>query len=163
MKDRTDQDIKESFARFAGKYAPAVIIPAWVTAVNDDNTIAVEFNNGNEPMPDVRLKSVVKDGNEFFAIPAVGSMVHVGVIDNSREHIVICVSEITEIVCKIDGINYSVTGDGYLIKKGDDTLRDALTLLIEAVQQIIVIQGRGPDLVKLQQSLDKVQNLLRNA
>lgn len=159
---KTDEDIKRGFAAFAGKHGPKTIIPAVVTAVNDDTTIAVDFSDGTD-VPDCQLKSVVKNGNQVLFIPVVGSSVLVGSIENSSDYVVIAVDEISEMLVVIDDVKYSINDDGILIKKDDDTLRDALTLLIESVQQIIVIQGRGPDLIKLQQSLSKVQNLLRNA
>jgi hypothetical protein len=108
---RTDEDIKTQMNVFASQRGPRTVVPAWVTAVNDDGTIAVEFDDGNT-MPDVQLKSVVKEGNEVLLIPKVGSMVYIGSIANSKDYVIISVSEITEIRITMDGVHYSVTADG---------------------------------------------------
>jgi hypothetical protein len=159
---RTEEDLKRELGNFAGVRGPKAIVPAWVTAVNDDGTIAVEFAD-KSTIPDVQLKSVVATGNEVLLIPKVGSMVHIGSIENSKDYVVVSVSEITEMRMTIDNVSYNVTADGFLLKKDNDTLLDALTLLIEAVQKIVVVQGQNPDYIKLQQSLNKVQNLFKNA
>ena len=43
----------------------------------------------------------------------------------------------------------------------NDTMKEVMTLIIEAVQQIVVLQGNNPNYVKLTQALVKVNNLLR--
>jgi hypothetical protein len=47
------------------------------------------------------------------------------------------------------------------IKKQNDTLRQALEMIIQAVMKVAVIQGTNPDYAKLQQALIKIQNILR--
>ena len=157
---KENDDMKNELGKFAGRYAPRTIVPATVTAVNGDTTIGVEFSDGT-PIPDCRLKSVIKDGNQVLLIPVVGSSVLVGSIENSSDYVVIAVAEISEVQQIIDGVTYSMSTDGFLIKKGDDTLHDALSLIIEAVMQVVVIYGNNPDYAKLQQALAKVQNILR--
>jgi phage baseplate assembly protein V len=49
----------------------------------------------------------------------------------------------------------------FTISAGDDSVKDALTLIIEAVQQIVVIQGNNPDYDKLSQALTKVNNIFK--
>ena len=154
------QQIKEQFGDFANKYGPAAIIPAQVTAINEDDTIAVVFSDGVE-LDDVRLKSVVKSGNKVLLIPTIGSTVMVGKIQNSDEYIVIAVDEISEVVYNIGSAKYSVTSEGFLLQKGNDTLKEILTLIIEAVQPVVVIYGNNPVYLKLQQALNKIENLLR--
>ena len=64
-----------------------------------------------------------------------------------------CVTEIAS------GVRVEVDST-FGLSKGSDTLKDALTLLIEAVQQIMVIYGNNPDFSKLSQAQTKVNNLL---
>lgn len=155
-----DEQIKNELGRFSSKYGPAAIIPAVVTAINADDTIAIEFSD-ESTVDDARMKSVVADGNKVLLIPKVGSIVLVGAIENSSEYVVLSVHEVTEFKTKIDDVTYSMNATGFLLQKENDTLKSALIDLIEGVEPIIVIEGRNPNRVKLQSAKNKVNNLLR--
>lgn len=49
----------------------------------------------------------------------------------------------------------------FTITVDDDSLKDALTLIIQAVQQIMVMYGNNPDYGKLSQALTKVNNIFK--
>jgi hypothetical protein len=119
----------------------------------------VEPINGDADILDVRL---VADETEklFVLIPKVDSIVVVSFITKEVAFISM-VSEVSEVKYKIGTSFYSVTSDGHLIQRGDDTLKQVIQLVIEAVQQIVVLQGNNPDQVKLTQALNKLNNLLR--
>lgn len=156
------EQIKGAAAKFASRYGPSTIVTATVLAVNDNNTVRVQYPEGGI-VDDCRLKAVLTAGNEIVMVPAVGSVVLVGMIGHSDECAVLSVSQITEIKATTGGTKYSITQDGFLFQKGSDDLRQVIELLIEAVQQIVVIQGTNPDYGKLLQAQTKVKNVLRNA
>lgn len=153
------EQIREQFSIFAGKVGPKTIVPATVTAVNENDTIDILFTGGAED--EARLRSVVKAGNKLVLIPKIGSTVLVARIENSDEYIVIALEEITDVLYEIDSVKYEVGGEGFLIKKGADTLRDALVTFVEAVETIVVMQGRNVDRIKLAEAKTKIKNLLR--
>lgn len=153
-------DIKDELANFSAKFAPKTIKTALVTAVNADDTVAVTFSNG-KMVDDARLRAVVASGNKVVLLPKVNSIVVVGKLENSDEYVVLVVSEVSEIKYVLDEVEMSVTDAGFLLKKQNDTLKQIATLIIEAIEPIIVLQGRNPDLVKLSQAKNKVNNLLR--
>lgn len=155
-----NEQIKEQLSAFASRFGPNVILPATVTNVNDNDTVAVEFSDGST-VDDARLKSVVKAGNKMILTPSVGSVVLVAKIENSDEYIVIAVDEIIDIIYVIDEVQYEISAEGFLIKKGTDNLKDALVTFVEAVENIIVLQGRNPDRIKLAEAKIKIQNILR--
>jgi len=154
------EQIKAGLSLFAGKYGPATILPATVTAMNADDTIAVEFSDASS-VDDVRLKSIVAAGNKVILIPKVGSIVLVGSIENSDEYVVLAVHEIDEVQMLIDNVIYKVDANGFLFQKDNDTLKQVIQLIIEAVQAIIVMQGTNPDRAKLSQAMNKLNNLLQ--
>ena len=158
--DLIQQQIKDQFYNIAGKVGPVAIAPATVLKVNSDATVHIRFSDDSE-IEDARLKSVIKEGNQFLILPANGSIVQVARIENSDEYVIIAVEEITEIKCLIDAVVFSINTDGFLLKKENASLKETLKLLIEAVQAIVVIQGTNPDRVKLQQALEMVNKLLR--
>lgn len=49
----------------------------------------------------------------------------------------------------------------FTITVNDNSLKDALTLIIQAVQQIVVMQGNNPDYAKLSEALTKVNNIFK--
>lgn len=154
------EDIKTQMTDFSKKFGPSVIVPAIVFAVNADDTIHVIFSHGAE-IEDARLKSVVKAGNKFLLIPKIGSVVQVAKIENSDEYLVIAVDEITEVIYVIDGVQFSFDENGFVIKKGTDTVKDVLKLIVEAVEQITVLQGNNPNYVKLTNALTKINNIFQ--
>ena len=172
---KENEDIKLELAKFAGQFGPEIIVPATVLEVNADNTLKIEFSD-ESTVDDARLKSVVKDGNKVLFIPKVDSIVQVARIGNSDEYLVIAVEEIDEVVyiigdyqfkmtdegfvlTKGSTIEFSIKDDGFKIKKGSDTQKDINKLLIEAVQQIVVIQGNNPNYGKLVDANVKNENL----
>ena len=158
--DLVTQQIKDQLGEFSKQFGPAAIMPAVVTAVNADSTVSVEFSDGST-VEDVRLKSIVKEGNQFLLIPKIGSCVLIGKIQNSDEYVLLVVDEITEVKSVIDSVTQSIDTAGFLFQKGTDTLKDALVTFVEAVEAIVVIEGRNPDRLKLAAAKTKIQNILR--
>lgn len=155
------EQIKNELTKFAARYAPSTIIPATVLSYNSaDETISVALSN-DAVIDDVRLRSVIKAGNKKILVPKVNSVVHIASIENSQEYFVAAVEEIDKEFLIIGTVKYDVDDTGFLIKKGNDTLKKILQNIIEAVQQVVVLQGNNPDYIKLQTALTSVNNLLR--
>ncbi len=57
-------------------------------------------------------------------------------------------------------VQLNATDGKLLVQKGADTLKQALTLIVEAVQPIVVLYGNNPVYAKLTQALAKINNLL---
>lgn len=155
---KVDDDIKEQLAAFAGKYGPVAIQHAEVELINYDDTIQVK-TTGGDLIDDVRLKSVVKAGNKIILTPAVGSTVLIARIENSEEWLMISADEVYKITMVIDEVRIEVDAAGLLIQKQDDSLKDVLNLIIDAVKQIVVLQGKNPDYFKLANAKTKVNNI----
>jgi|SRR5690606_7677733 len=129
--------------------------------VKEVNGTTVDVEPIGEPeFIDVRINAEIDAPEGVKIIPAVGSKVFIIPI-NQVTGIVVLASTLTLWGCKIATSQFTQDEQGFLIKKGDDTLREALELIIEAVQQIVVIQGQGPNLPKLTEALTKVQNVLK--
>jgi phage baseplate assembly protein gpV len=61
----------------------------------------------------------------------------------------------------LDDVILELSGNSKLgIKKGDDTLKQALTLINEAVTQIVVLYGNNPNYTKLLQAQQIINNIL---
>lgn len=117
----------------------------------------VEPINGDAPILDVRLVADESE-NKFVLVPKVGSIVVVQFITKEAAYLSM-VSEVSQVLWKIGDSYLSCTDQGFVVKKGDDDLKDVLSLIIEAVETIIVMQGRNPDRVKLATAKEKVNNI----
>mgnify|MGYP006921408547 CR=1 FL=1 len=155
-----NEQIKNELAVFAGKYAPAILITATVKEIHDDDTVTVVFADDTQA-EDVRLKAVVIDGNKCICVPAVNSKVLVGKINNGDDYAVVSFSAISEIKTVIGTVEYGADATGFVFKKGNDTLKQILQLIIESVQQVMVLYGNNPDYAKLATALTKLNNLLK--
>lgn len=155
------EQFKEELKTFIKNLCPDTIQQATVIAINDDDdTIAVTLSD-DKNIPDVRLKSVVKQGNKKITKPSLNSSVLVGRIEGSDEYVVIANESIDEEKIIIGTTQFIVNENGFTIIKGNDDLKDALTLIVQAVQQIVVIYGNNPDYTKLQTALTKIDNILQ--
>lgn len=159
MADEFD-DIKKLFEQASKRFGPTVVLPATVQSVNDDHTCVCEFSEG-AVVDDVRLKSVVKDGNHFIVFPAVNSTVLVGAIENSREYVVLSVDEVNKVVGKFGTLDFELDATGLSLKKGVYDFKEAMVKLVQSVQQIVVVHGNNPNYVKLSEALLAFQNLLK--
>lgn len=154
------QDIKDQAGAFSGRYGPAVIVQGKVTAVNANDTIDVELLNGRQ-IPDVLLRATTKDGSKYVEVPADGSVVMVGSINNSDEYVLLKADEVQSVTAVINGVFYQADADGFLIKKDEDTALQVFNLIIEAVMQVVVLEGNNPDYAKLQEAKTKAQNIFK--
>lgn len=160
-------DIGDALAVFAAKYGPVVIQPATVLSVNDDDTIKAKLTNGFI-IEDVRLKSVIKEGNKVILLPKIASIVQIARIDTNDDYVVIAVTEVTKVLYQIDNTIFDVDQNGYLLKCENETLRKLLDDLLDAIMNMRFTTQSGPtvnlvNLMAFQQIKDRVKNLLKDA
>jgi len=140
----------------------ASVIPGIVKAINDDGTIEVDV--GGVVYPDVLLQASINEGQKGIKVkPAIDSLVMMERIGDSKsdEMMVVLFSEIDQHSIEIGSAEWGMDKEGFLIKKGNDTLLQALELIVEGIMPIIVLKGRNPNYAKLQQALTKIKNLLK--
>jgi len=156
--DKETADIRDGFIKMAAQDGPTVTELATVKAINNDDTIVVEIFNGLE-IDDVRLKSVIKDGNKIILEPSLNSEVLITNIDNGGEYVVLAVESIARMYVKIGALEFELK-DKFSVKSGAASLKDILQNIIEAVQQIVVIYGNNPDYAKLTQAATDLNLLM---
>lgn len=159
------QQIKEELDLFARKRGPAALIAVKVLSVNESEcTVEVEFDGGAK-IDDVQLRSVVKTGNKVVLLPKVNSIVLISSINKSNEYYVVAVEEVTGIINLIDDVSVKVTGtdvtteiktvkytidqDGFLLKKGTETMKKIMDDLLQGIQVLTVNTNVGPSSVPI--------------
>lgn len=157
-------EIREALAAHAAKYGPMQTMLATVLSVDETAFTCVlkeEDEDFDLQYPGVRLRPVL-DGNEAMTLyPKVGTWALAIRIEEDEYWMLIAAGEYDKWRLKIGTAIIEQNDAGFLIKKSEDTLRDALILLIEGVEKILVLQGNNPDFEKLAQAKVKIKNILR--
>ncbi|TAG31880.1 MAG: hypothetical protein EAZ35_02190 [Sphingobacteriia bacterium] len=150
-----DKMIKASMLRF-GKI---VIKEAVIVAVNN-NTCSISIDNG-PVIKGVLMQSIVDSVANFIRVkPSVGSVVQVGMVQNKEEeYIILQCSLIEEVWMKVGDVEYKINSTKHFVKNGNAEMWDAINLLFQAIEPIIILQGRNPDRLKMAQSKLKFKKI----
>lgn len=154
------EQIRQGLAALAKRFGPQGTLLATVQSVDETEMTCTLFDDDIE-IYDVRLRPVLNGNESLTLFPKVGSYVLAVKIEDTEEWMVIACDEIDKWRLVIGETVIEQSSEGLLIKKQEDTLKEVIQLIIEAVQQIVVLQGTNPDYVKLTQALSKAQNILR--
>ena len=154
------EQIKQEFITLFERLAPDTIRVGNVDVVNDNDTLQVTLSD-DVVISDVRLKSIISDGtgNRKVTYPTLNSKVLVGKIEGGHDYVMLACESIDKELWTIGNVNLQIDATGFTINNGTDSLKDALTLIIESVQQVLVLYGNNPDYGKLSQALEKVNNI----
>jgi len=100
----------------------AMMTPAEVVSIEKDTHTITVLDVYGTKIPDVRLKSVIKNGDAIILYPAVGSIVQISPIgkEDTAEYKVMAVEEIQALEAKIGNITLDYDADG--IRLNGDTL-----------------------------------------
>ncbi len=152
------------------KYPGSMVKAAKVLSVDEDNrTCEVEFIENEVVQSDIRLKAS-EDGETdgFFLIPAVGSVVLVQLLDEEWNGFICSVNQV-EKVLYLEGetvISFTkdlvslISGGKLEFKNAGVNQKEILVGLIDIVAQIVVLQGKGPDIPGLADLKVKVNQLM---
>lgn len=157
-----EEQIRQLLDERAARVGPSPTMLATVQSVDEAEETCVLWDEETAlEYYDVRLRPVL-DGKESITIfPKVKSWCLAVRLENTEEWMVVACSEADKWRLKIGEAIIEQDAIGLQIKKQNDTLRQALELIIQAVMAVVVIQGTNPDYTKLQQALTKIQNILR--
>lgn len=127
------------------------IFPAVVKSVDKEKGFcSVEY--GKLEYTEVRLTAVIDDNkNQILTLPKVGSWVLVGMIENDIHRLYVnSYSEVEALRLVVEDTEFVIDKSGYKISREDKDLNTLLSDLIDAITAIVVVQGKGPDIGKLQ-------------
>ena len=154
-----DEQILQGLKKLAEQHGPLNTLLVQVLSI-DEAAMTCDVIDDDVNIYDVRLRPVL-NGNESITIfPKAGTWALIMKIEDDEAWQVISVDEADKVRLTTDTTEIEIN-EGVLIKRGDDTLKQAMVLLIEAVEKIIVLQGTNPDRIKLAQSKAKVNNILK--
>lgn len=157
-----EEQLREALRKLAAQAGPGVSLLAKVTSVDEANaTCELQDDDTDIAYHNVRLRPVLDGNNSQMLVPKVGTWALAIRIEDTEQYMVIACGETDKLVSKIGTTELRQTAAGFVIKKGNDSLKEVFVNVIEAVQQIVVLQGNNPDYVKLTTALSKTNNLLQ--
>lgn len=150
------EETRELLKKFIKGHGPkGNTMLATVTSVNEGEFTCVLDDDGAE-YEDVRLRPVL-DGNESITVfPKVGTWALAVRIEEEEDWMVIAVGEADKIKSLAESEIKSIVGtseftidDGFLMKKGAETLKEIMDDLLEGIQQLTVNTNVGPSSVPI--------------
>lgn len=157
-----DEEIRRGLAQLAAQHGPAATMIATVQSVDEDSLTCVLTDDlTGQEIPDVQLRPTL-DGNKSLTLfPKIGSKAVAVRLEGGLEWMLIAAGQLDKWQLNIAQTTLEQSASGLLVQNGSDKLSDALNLIIDAVMQIVVIEGQNPDFVKLQEAKQKIQNILQ--
>lgn len=130
-----EKELQDAFRKL--KQRDVDTFPVEVVSV-DKEAGTCKVSDGELEFTNVRLSSIIGgDGKAFFLFPAVGSSVLVSPINEDLKQLYIeSYSEIESLSLKIDGVQFSVDAQGFLLKKENETLNGLISDLITACENM---------------------------
>jgi hypothetical protein len=157
-----EEQIRQLLDERAARVGPSPTMLATVRSVDDaEGTCVLYDEETNLDYYDVRLRPVLNGKENITIFPKAGSWCLAVRLENTEEWCVVACTEADKWRLKIGDAIIEQDATGLQIKKQNDSLREALEMIIQAVMKIMVVQGQNPDYAKLQQALLKIQNILR--
>jgi len=159
--DKAEQ-VRKLLKKMASEAGPDNTILAKVKSVNvGAMTCDLTDDDSGLDFFDVRLRPVLDGKESITVVPKVGTWALAVRIEGDEDWMVISVGEADKWRLKIGTTVLEQNEVGLLVQKGTDSLKEAMTLIIEAVNVIVMTSGTPPDYIKLGQAMLKVNNLLR--
>lgn len=140
-------ELQKALSRLAGRKVntfPATVISA------DKEAGTCRVSDGELEYDDVQLSATIKDSKRFFLVPKVGSYVLVSPIQEDLNRLYVeMVSEIDDVIMRTDSAEFSFNDAGFLFKKQDETLKQLMTDLLQAIQNMKFTTNAGPTILLL--------------
>jgi len=117
-------------------HTDAIIIPAIVKDVDEEEgTIVVTTATGLE-IADVRIRSVIGDNDGVLVFPQAGSSVLMARIQQSNNFVVISVEKVEKIQYFVEDKFFEMDKDGLQVSAGDESLKKCLDDLLDEIVTI---------------------------
>lgn len=156
------EQLRQALAHHAAQHGPLQTILGKVAEVNEGEGTCTVEDDDSPPWYGVRLTPAITAHKNLKLIPKAGSQcLMVRIEGGDNDWWLMWAEQIEKWQLEADGVEMELDAAGLLLKKGSDTLKQALTLIVEAVQQVVVLYGNNPDYAKLAQALVKINNLLK--
>lgn len=129
----------------------------------EEEYVKVSLLADKDIMRVARYSAVLENNkNTIKTIPSVGSIVLTGMIENEPQscYLVQC-NDVESVKVEIENTILEINKDGYNISREGKDLNTLVADLIDVVTAIVVVQGKGPDIGKLQAIKQDLNTILK--
>jgi hypothetical protein len=155
-----EDEIRMSLRTLAAEVGPQSSILATVQDIDESAFTCTLVADGLQ-YSEVRLRPVI-DGNESLTVfPQVGTWALAARIEDDEEWMIIAVGQAAKYRIVVGALVMEISGGKLSIKSGTDSLFDVLQDIIQAVLQIVVIEGTNPNYQLLNQALQTLENIMQ--
>lgn len=155
----------EEFEKFLNKYLQAKAVRTVGTGTATDITDAgcTVLRDGQPELRQARFHATeTSPKSRHVIIPAEGSPVIYAIVDNQEaEACLLMCSQIEKVITEVGQAKYHLDKQGHLLQVGDQKLSSVIEDLINEVAKIIVVNGRSPNVVALNQIKQRMKKILR--
>ena len=118
-----------------------------VESVDEDEMTCVITDDTNE-ISDVRLRPVINGNESMTLFPKVGGWALIVKIEEEEDWMLVGADEIDKIRIKVGTSEFEIK-DGFLVKRGTETLKKIFDDLFDAIEQLTVNTNVGPSYVPI--------------
>ena len=118
-----------------------------VESVDEDEMTCVITDDTNE-ISDVRLRPVINGNESMTLFPKVGGWALIVKIEEEEDWMLVGADEIDKIRIKVGTSEFEIK-DGFLVKRGTETLKKIFDDLFDAIEQLTVNTNVGPSSVPI--------------
>lgn len=152
------KELVEKFKDLTNKGIDRCFMVTVQSVDKSSDTCSVVFDG--LPIDNVRLKATMDNNKGLKVYPSLGSNVLIERLGDGYFSVSM-VSQIESIELTIDNKKWLVNKNGHFIGDADNTLLSVLNLIIDAVKETIVFQGRNPNYEKLIQAKEMASQILQ--
>lgn len=137
------------------------IMEGTVSAIDTDAlTVDVTLDEGPGEYG-IKLRAV-SNGNKsgLVCIPKMGSTIIFGRVRGERDFVMLQASELEKTTLEMDGATIVVSASGIEIKRGGQSLLQALVDFVQELQNVVVTQGTTPNVVALEAIKTRMKQIL---
>lgn len=137
------EQIREGLHAMAARFGPAATMIATVDSVDEANGLCT-LDDDDLLIYEVRLRALITGNENIIIVPKVGSYVLALRLENTEEWMVLACDQIDKYKIVAGNSSFEMDGELFLLKNENDTLKDLLNDLLQAIQEMVFTTNVGP-------------------
>lgn len=148
-----EEEIRSLFRKMASEHGPAPTMLGIVESVNEVELTCkvVDDDNAEIFWEEVQLRPVIDGKESVSLIPKIGTWALVVRIESEDKWMAIAFGEVDKVKI-ITADSLLEINEGFLIKRGSETLKDVISDLITEIKKITVNTNSGPSSIPINQA-----------
>jgi len=140
-----EERIRQGMIDMASRHGPAQIVTGTIKDVDETEETCTVTTVDDQEIVEVRLRATINTSEKkaWVLVPAVGSEVLIGNIENGPEWCVLMVSEVSKIRSEVTNVVLEIDGEKAQLSNDQESLSTLISDLITAIRQMVFITPNG--------------------